>query len=128
MKNNFKVAFATNDGINVFAHFGRAKYFEVIEIENGTTKLKEKRVKPDFHSAESHNKEHNHDGHRERHNIILSLVEDCAFIVAGGMGYGIYDFLSANGKQPIVTSVKTIDEALSQLIAGRLENHTEKLH
>ncbi len=95
MKNNFKVAFATNDGINVFAHFGRAKYFEVFEVENGIAKLKERRAKPDFHSSENHNKEHHHNGHNERHNIILSLVEDCDFIVAGGMGYGIYDFLSA---------------------------------
>lgn len=124
MNQTFKVAFATNDGINTFAHFGRAKYFEVIEIENGNIKSRERREKPDFHS----NAKHNHHGHHERHSKILELVKDCDFVVAGGMGYGIYDFLVSEGKTPIVTTIKNIDEALSLLVDNKLENHIEKLH
>ncbi|WP_337866758.1 NifB/NifX family molybdenum-iron cluster-binding protein [Ignavibacterium sp.] len=128
MNNNFKIAFATNDGINTFAHFGRAKYFEVIEIENGNIKSRERREKPDFHSNAEHNHQHDHQGHHGRHSTILGLVKDCDFVVAGGMGYGIYDFLVSEGKTPIVTTVKNIDEALSLLVENKLENHIEKLH
>jgi len=127
MNNNFFAAFATNDGTNISAHFGRAKYFEVFKVENGEIKSRERRERPDFHSEANHN-HHDHEGHQSRHNIIFSLTEDCDYIVAAGMGYGIYDFLASKGKHPIVTSVKSIDEALSLLIENKLENHTEKLH
>lgn len=129
MNQKFKVAFATNDGVNIFSHFGRAKYFEVFEIEDKKVLSKVRRDKPDFHSAAHHHHSHqNQQEHQQRHNIILSLVEDCNFVVAGGIGYGIYDFLVSKGKQPIISSVKSIDEALSLLIENKLENHTEKLH
>jgi predicted Fe-Mo cluster-binding NifX family protein len=126
MKNQFKVAFATNDGITTFAHFGRAKYFDVIEVKDGNIISRERREKPDFHSQHDH---HNHHGnHGERHNTIYSLIEDCDYVVASGMGYGIYDFLISKGKNPIITSVKGINEAVALLIENKLENHTEKLH
>ncbi|MEP0861956.1 MAG: hypothetical protein HRF52_11025 [Ignavibacterium sp.] len=127
MNSNFKVAFATNDGVTTFAHFGRAKYFEVIEVKDGNIISRERRNKPDFHSTHTH--DHNHHGnHAERHNIIYSLVEDCDFVIAAGMGYGIYDFLISKGKQPIVTTEKNIEDALKELQEGKLFNHTEKLH
>lgn len=128
MNNNFKVAFATNDGINTFAHLGRAKYLEVIEIENGNINSRERRDKPDFHSNAEHNHQHDHQGHYGIHSTILELVKDFNFVVAGGMGYGINDFLVSEGKTPIVTTVKNIDEALSLLVENKLENHIEKLH
>lgn len=127
MNSNFKVAFATNDGVTTFAHFGRSKYFEVIEVKEGNITSRERREKPDFHSGNNHNHDH-HSNHGERHNTIYTLVEDCDFVVAAGMGYGIYDFLISKGKQPIVTTEKNIEDALKNLISGQLVNHTEKLH
>lgn len=127
MNNIFKVAFATNDGATIFAHFGRAKFFEVIEVKDGNVVSRERREKTVFHSAHHH--DHNSPAdHGERHKIIYSFVEDCDYIVAAGMGYGIYDFLSSKGKQPILTTEKNIDQALRSLISGQLINHTEKLH
>ncbi|MGQ9799802.1 MAG: NifB/NifX family molybdenum-iron cluster-binding protein [Ignavibacterium sp.] len=129
MNQKFKVAFATNDGVNIFSHFGRAKYFEVFEIEDKKVLSRERRDKPDFHSAAHHDhSHHNQQEHHQRHNIILSLVEDCDFVVAAGMGYGMYEFLVSKGKQPIISSVKSLDEALSLLLEEKLENHTEKIH
>lgn len=129
MNKKFKVAFATNDGVNILSHFGRARYFEVFEIEDKKVLARERRDKHDFHSAEHHDHSHqDQQEHYQKHNKIISLIEDCDFVVAGGMGYGIYDFLVSRGKQPIVSSAKSIDEALSLLIENKLENHTEKLH
>lgn len=127
MNSNFKVAFATNDGVTTFAHFGRAKYFKVIEVKDGNITSRERREKPDFHSGNNHNHNH-HSNHGERHNTIYTLIEDCDFVVAAGMGYGIYDFLISKGKQPIVTTEKNIEDALKNLISGQLVNHTENLH
>ncbi|GMU95839.1 MAG: hypothetical protein HZC46_10595 [Ignavibacterium album] len=124
MNKNLKVAFATNDGITTFAHLGRAKYFEVIEVKDGKIQSRERREKPDFHSGHHHD----HNNHGEKHNKIFSLVEDCDYIIAGGMGYGIYDFLSSRGKQAIVTTEKNIDDVLEKLLSGNLVNHVEKLH
>lgn len=124
MNKSFKAAFATNDGITTFAHLGRAKYFEIIEVKDGSILSRERREKPDFHSGHHHH----HNNHDEKHNKIFSIVADCDYIVAGGMGYGIYDFLSSRGKRAIVTTEKNIEDALNSLISGQIINHTEKLH
>lgn len=124
MKENFKVAFATNDGLTTLAHFGRANYFEVIELIDNKIISRERREKPDFHTGHHHD----HSNHGDKHNKIYSLIEDCDYVIAGGMGYGIYDFLSSKGKQAIVTSVQKIDDIVTELLSGNLVNHIENLH
>jgi len=122
---NFKVAFTTDDGTTITPHFGRANYFEVYEVKNGTVSLRERRDKLSFHSNHD---ESNLPDHDNRHQAIYDAIKDCDFIVSGNMGYGIYDFLMENKKQPIITNIRNIDDALPHIIDGTIENRIDKLH
>ena len=128
----FKAAFATGDGIKISRHFGRAEFFEIIEINEDKIISRERRANTGAH----HHHEHEHGGmhhemnheHNERHNKIAEIVKDCDYIVAGGMGTPIYNALSALGKKVIVTSLNNIDDALLEISSDKIVNHTEKLH
>lgn len=122
---NFKAAFTTDDSIIITPHFGRANYFEVIEVSDGTITSRERRDKLSFHKNHD---ESNLPDHNDRHQAIYDAIKDCDFVVSRNMGYGIYDFLLENTKQPIITDIIKIDDALSQIINGTIENKIDKLH
>lgn len=122
---NFKVAFTTDDSTTIAPHFGRANYFEVIEVSDGTITSRERRDKLSFHKNHD---ESNLPDHNDRHQAIYDAIRDCDFVVSRNMGYGIYDFLLENTKQPIITDIIKIDDALSQIINGTIENKIDKLH
>ena len=42
------IAIATDDGITISQHFGRAMYYEVLSIENGKVVKRERREKMDI--------------------------------------------------------------------------------
>ena len=44
-----KIAIATEDGVHVSAHFGRAPYFQVLTIDSGQIVAREKRDKAQWH-------------------------------------------------------------------------------
>ena len=128
----FKAAFATSDGIKISKHFGRAEFFEVIEIMDGNIVSRERRANTGAH----HNHVHEHDSmhhqmsheHEERHNKMAEVINDCSYVVAGGMGHPIYNALTGLGKKVYVTSLNNIEDALTELQNGTIVNHTEKLH
>ncbi len=130
----YKAAFATNDGIKISKHFGRAEFFEVIEVSDGKIISRERRANTGAHH--SHNHEHGQEGHhhemnhehQERHNKMSEIISDCDYVVSGGMGFPIFNTLTALGKQVIIASLNNIEEALKEIDAGTIINHTEKLH
>lgn len=121
----FKVAFTTDDSTAISPHFGRANYFEVLQITNGSVTSRETRDKALFHG--NHN-ENNLPDHGERHKAIYESIQDCDYVVSGNMGQGIYDFLIENNKKPIITNIRNIEDALAQIITGTIENQLDKLH
>jgi len=129
--NQFKAAFATNDGVKISRHFGRAEYFEVIEMNEGSIIARERRTNTGAHHNHSSGHDHDsmhHEMHSERHNTMGEIVKDCDYVIAGGMGFPIFNFLNSLGKNVIITSLSNIDEALPQIANGTIENHKEKLH
>ncbi|WP_304226504.1 NifB/NifX family molybdenum-iron cluster-binding protein [Gracilinema caldarium] len=137
-----KIAFVTDDGKTISKHFGRARFYEVITVENGQVVGREQREKLGHaHFAgthDHHHEHHDHHGHggghgfdttsQERHNRMAQAIVDCQYLVAGGMGAGAYASLQQAGITPIVTDYSHIDEAVQAHIAGNLKNHTEYLH
>ncbi|AEJ20905.1 Dinitrogenase iron-molybdenum cofactor biosynthesis protein [Gracilinema caldarium DSM 7334] len=139
-----KIAFVTDDGKTISKHFGRARFYEVLTIENGKIVAREQREKMGHAQfAGGHNGHHDHHdhhgaGHGERHGFdpasqdrharMAQAITDCNMLVAGGMGYGAYESMKQAGITPVVTDFATIDEAVQAYIAGNLKDHTEYLH
>jgi predicted Fe-Mo cluster-binding NifX family protein len=138
-----KVAVVTDDGRTISQHFGRATYYEVLTVENGSVTGRERREKPahQHHHHPAHDLEqgvvHLHeDGDAEAtgvgtgnaHNSVIASIQDCATVISRGMGLGAYDSLRGAGIEPIITDVREIDEAVRQYLAGDLVDHPERLH
>ncbi|OGU17249.1 MAG: hypothetical protein A2X61_16895 [Ignavibacteria bacterium GWB2_35_12] len=72
---------------------------------------------------------HGWDHHSEdKHNTMIGNILDCKYLLARGMGYGIYDHLHNAGIEPIVTYIQLIEKAVKAVIEQNIVNHTEKLH
>jgi predicted Fe-Mo cluster-binding NifX family protein len=133
---NLKIAFVTDDGNTISQHFGRAQFYEVVTIENGSVVQRERREKAGhhtFHGQEEHG-EHHGPGHgfdehsQGKHRMMTTTIMDCQMLVARGMGNGAYQHMVSANIKPIITSIPTIDNAVQEIIKGTIVNHEEKLH
>jgi predicted Fe-Mo cluster-binding NifX family protein len=132
---NVILAAVTDDGITISQHFGRAKYYEVLFIENDEVVKRERREKMghnNFVNTEHHHHiEGQHGLDEVSHNKHVSMAEaikDCSILLARGMGFGAYQSLAQLNIKPIVTDIQNIDAAIQSLINGTIIDHTEKLH
>ncbi len=131
---NINIAVVTDDGLTISQHFGRAKFYEVLFVENGIVVKRERREKIGHHNFA--HEEHHHSGTQHgldesSHNKHISMAEaikDCQILLARGMGNGAYQSMLQLHIKPVVTDITTIDEAVQAVIAGTILDHTEKLH
>jgi predicted Fe-Mo cluster-binding NifX family protein len=127
-----KVAFVTEDGKTVCKHFGRARYYLVVDVVDGKISSRELVPKggcshgdgPHVHNHE--NEPHMGDG--VRHQSMIEQADGCTTVVSGGMGMGAYQALMLSGIDAYITKVDLIDEALELLMQGKLDNNLEMLH
>jgi len=133
-----KIAVVTEDGSAISQHFGRAPYYAVITVEEGEIAGKEMREKAGHPAGVEH---HCHDeGHnchgkhgmdaasQTKHRGMLANILDCQVLIAGGMGWGAFESLKNQNIQPIITDVKSIEQAVQLYIDDKIVNLTEKLH
>lgn len=133
---NISVAFVTDDGTTISAHFGRARYYEVVRIEEGVVAHRERREKVGHHTFADAEHHHDHgDGQhgfdeasRNKHTTMVSPILDCRMMVARGMGGGAFQHLTEAKITPVLTDKRTIDEAVQEIIRGTIINHTDRLH
>lgn len=127
-----KIAVASDDGRIVSQHFGRARGYVVLTLENGHVEKREFRDKlshMDFGNEHHHTHQYGvGTGDEHRHGMMFAPITDCEVCVVGGMGVGAYENLRSIGIQPIVTDLKSIDETVQAFIENRLENHAERIH
>ena len=124
-----KIAFVTEDGISISKHFGRAKNYLVVEIDGGSVKGRETRLK--VGCSHSHGSaEEGASAYTEalKHRQMSDPINDCALVVSGGMGFGAYQSLILRGIRALVTDVDLIDDAVGKYLEGELEDHPEMLH
>jgi len=149
-----KLAFVTDNGISISKHFGRALFYEILQIKDGQVVSRERRDK--IQHAQFAGKSHSHyehgygeqghgrvvQGHgfshgaqhrfdpaaQDRHIRMAQEIQDCQYLVVGGMGADAYESMKQVGITPIVTELNTIDEAVKAFLAGSLKDHTEYLH
>ena len=128
-----KIAIATDDGDSIGAHFGRARAYAVITVEDGVVVGREIRSKaaPHLDAAPSHEEaDGSHDSRAAhvRHDQMIEPITDCACLVARGMGRGAYDRITSAGIRAIVTDLVDPDEAALACASGRIVNLIERLH
>jgi predicted Fe-Mo cluster-binding NifX family protein len=137
MKKSFNIAAVTDDGVTISPHFGRARYYEVITVENGVITKRERREKVGHHTfaGDEHdehgrgNRPHGEGGHAHRkHAMMADAIRDCDTLLSRGMGYGAYEGMLEYNIKPIVTDIQSIDEAVRAVIDGTIVDHTEHLH
>ena len=130
-----KIAFATDDGKTISAHFGRASHYMVVTIENGKATQHEMRDKLSHqHFA---NEPHTHDANQphgmdpasqDRHVRMADAISDCEAMLCRGMGNGVYESMRSLNIRPILTDIAEIEEAVKAYIDGSVIDHTERLH
>jgi predicted Fe-Mo cluster-binding NifX family protein len=120
-----KIAFATDDLINISAHLGRAQKYLIYTIENGRVMVQEERAKPVHNHGQQEGHEH-HGGHF--HNDMVQVIADCQVVIARGMGSPALESVDRAGIQPILTELSAIDEALQIYLEGRLEHRPNRVH
>lgn len=130
-----KIAVITDNSETISSHFGRAQYYDVFTVKDDQIIAKETRPKTGHshfakeHHGRQHEKVHGtNPASRHRHITMIEPIRDCDIVIAGGMGVGAYQSLTANRIRPIVTDMSDIKEALNSYLAGTLVDHPEKLH
>lgn len=110
------VASSKEKGGKVFAHFGRADFFQIFETEKGKNSYVESRK----------NKRDEKGGHF--HDSIISMLGDVATVIAAGMGSGAQAHLISEGKEIIVTTEMDIEEAVEKYSRGELAHDPGRVH
>jgi predicted Fe-Mo cluster-binding NifX family protein len=130
-----KIAIATDDGRTVSMHFGRAAHYAVLTVEDGIVVDRQLRDKFSPHGTvveATHERENGPHGtgpgSDTRHDQMAAAIADCSALICGGMGQGAYARIAANGIRPIVTDLRDVDEAAIECAAGRIVDHSERLH
>ena len=115
-----KIAFPTLNGTAITAHFGRARGFIVVELENGAEVARE------FREVDSGN--HADPMHNRRHENLVTTIQDCDAVIAGGMGHPMQERLEAAGLDVVLTGTRSIDTAAAAYAAGTLGHEPDRAH
>jgi len=105
-----RIAVASSDGKQVNAHFGRARCFQVYELEEGRWEFCEERKNTP--ACVGH--EHSEDA-LERS---ADLIADCQGVVVEQIGSGAIDVLLARRVMPFMLA-GTVEEALLTLLDSK---------
>ncbi len=128
------IAAVIDDGFTISQHFGRARFYEVIFVENGNVVKRERREKMGHHNfaqEEHHHSDEQHgiDEHsHSKHVSMAEAIKDCQILLARGMGAGAYQSMLQLNIKPVVTDIKNIDGAVQAVINNSIIDHKEKLH
>jgi predicted Fe-Mo cluster-binding NifX family protein len=129
-----KIACITDDGKTISQHFGRARYYAVLTIEDGVIvnrEMVDKMGHTHFvgQDNEEHGGQHGTDAaSHDKHVSMAEAIRGCEALLCQGMGYGAYQSMEQVGIRPVVTDIADIDAAVQAYIDGKIVDHTEKLH
>jgi len=117
-----KIAVVSNDGETVSRHFGKARWFVVLTVEDGAVTAREMREK---RPASQPGQGEEADGQGARSMV---LVSDCGAVIAGGMGTGAVARLRDLGLEAIATDERSVDEAALRYARGDLPHQDDLVH
>ncbi len=124
-----KIAFATDDQINITGHLGRCRSFMIVTVDGNKITNKEPRENVfTHHRMHQHeeNHEHNHgEGGGHSHANLIEGLKDCSYLISKGAGWRLVEDLKQNNIIPIFTDINLIDDAAIKFIKGELINNPE---
>ena len=143
-----KIAAITDDGRSLSRHFGRARFYVVLTVEDGDIVDRDQRHKYSHAQIQHEGSHHSHsdtqhEGHhyshahalhgygtkaKSRHEHMAASIADCQVLLCGGMGWGAYETMMEKGIRPILTDIEDIDEAVRAYLDGTIVDHMELLH
>jgi predicted Fe-Mo cluster-binding NifX family protein len=145
-----KIAAVTNDGRSISAHFGRARNYLVMTVENQAVISSEMRDKAACDHSHHHGHGHDHHDHHDQtgqaanltmmdaaapatqggdsHADAVSLIADCEAVLSRGMGQGMHARLQSAGVRAVLTDIVLIEDAVAAYLAGQLQEHPELVH
>ena len=131
-----KIAVITDDGKTISQHFGRAPYYLVLTVEEGSIVNREMRDKVGHAQFNAEGHEHNESGGRhgygsvaeDRHTRMAGSIADCQVLLCRGMGMGAYESMQSRGIRPVVTDIASIEEAVMVYLEGNIVDHVNRLH
>jgi predicted Fe-Mo cluster-binding NifX family protein len=131
-----KIAAVSNDGTTINAHFGKARSFVVLTVEDGRVVGQEMRQKDQC----SHG-HHDHDtvqtvavgnapasASADPHVQAMAAIADCDVVLSRGMGRGMYANLQRAGIRAVLTDMPNVEEAVAAFLAGTLNEKPELVH
>ena len=59
---------------------------------------------------------------------MIAPISDCDCLIAGGMGRGAFERITAAGIRAVITDLREPDEAAIACAEGRIENMVDRLH
>ncbi|MBD3409193.1 MAG: iron-molybdenum cofactor biosynthesis protein [Ignavibacteriales bacterium] len=119
-----RIAIASDDGIKIAGHFGRARGFVYADVEDGEVKNREFKANDITGHAQGHTHGHAHGQHS--HAPIIAALEGVDAVISRGMGRRIYDDLMAAGKRALITEEVEVDNAVAAYVKGDLEDFPER--
>jgi predicted Fe-Mo cluster-binding NifX family protein len=131
-----KIAVVSNNGETISRHFGKARSYLVVTVENGEVVARELRSKASHEDFAGHQhgtpepgqpRGYGH-GSQAKHRAMTETIGDCDFLIAGGMGQGAFASLQAVGIETVMTDERDVSQAVERFIQGDLPNLTDRLH
>jgi predicted Fe-Mo cluster-binding NifX family protein len=120
-----KIAVVSDDGKHLSMHFGKAKEYVVLTVEDGKVVDREVRDRSALVNVPH---EHGQGGHGHDHGAMANAIADCQVLLTGGMGRPAYQSMKRAGLETIVTDIREIDQAVQAYLDGTIDNRLERLH
>jgi predicted Fe-Mo cluster-binding NifX family protein len=134
-----EIAVLTDDGATVSQHFGRARYYAVVTVEEGRESGRELLDRTDtLLPVAEHEARQGLTGEIDCHGAgtaaaashlrMVQPIRDCQVLLGGGMSWSARECLLGAGIRPILTDIESLDQAVEAYLDGTIVDHVEILH
>ena len=121
-----RIALVTDDGTTLMPHFGRARYYKIIDIEDGRVTHTELRDK--FAHQCGGQGEQTPASAETAHASMVDGAAGCEYVIAGGMGPGAYNALTEAGLKVLQTEETDLETIIRKFADGTLVNQAGRIH
>jgi len=115
-----KIAFPTRDNETIVGHFGNMATLLVVEIDDGVERGREHRAMTGMPACG--------DTENSRPGYVIGVLKDCDVLIANGIGTPLVHKANQAGVDVVLTSYRSIDEALTAFTSGSLSHEPELAH